>query len=379
MKIVLATGIYPPEIGGPATYVRHLAAELASRGNEVVVVTYGQNADELFESEGKEGGALWKVIRVPTGGGSGVRWNRYAKALRIHGKDAEIIEAFSSVSAGIPLRLARIKGPKKILRLGGDFLWERYTDYGGKRTLRQFYASYPGVKSLLKFLIGGFDHIVFSTAFQQDLYRRLLGRKLSSHSVIENALPVSSPSLHVKHEPLRLLYLGRFVRFKNLSALLTAVAALPHARLTLVGSGPVRSQIEAFVQKLSLQSRVSVQPAVHGSQKREVFDEHDLLVLPSLTDISPNAALEARAAGLPVLITEENGLSPILREGMTVRSLRSSTEIVRSVLEIDRGYDDISRAAAEPLSERQWGSVAEDHVALFRSFADKSSAVPSRP
>ncbi len=379
MKIVLATGIYPPDIGGPATYVRHLAAELAARGNEVVVVTYGQNADELFESEGKEAGALWKVIRVPVGGGSGVRWNRYAKALQIHGRDADVLEAFSSVSAGIPLRLARIKGPKKILRLGGDFLWERYTDHGGKRTLRQFYASYPGVKSLLRVLIGGFDHVVFSTAFQQDLYRRLLGARLAAHSVIENALPVSSPSPHQKHEPLRLLYLGRFVRFKNLSALLTAVASLPHARLTLVGSGPVRGQIETFVQKLSLQSRVSIQPAVHGAQKREVYDEHDLLVLPSLTDISPNTALEARAAGLPVLITEENGLSPALREGMMIRSLRTSTEIVRSVLEIDRGYDEIARSAAEPLGERQWGSVADDHLSLFRSLADRPSAVPPRP
>ena len=43
MKIVLATGIYPPDIGGPATYVSCLASEFSRLGMEVIVVTYGGN------------------------------------------------------------------------------------------------------------------------------------------------------------------------------------------------------------------------------------------------------------------------------------------------------------------------------------------------
>ncbi len=369
MKIVLATGIYPPDIGGPATYVRHLAAECAAKGHEVTVVTYGQQADELFESEGHEGATLWKVVRVPLSGGSWVRWNRYIKTLKTYGNDADVVEVFSSVSGGIPLRLSGLKKPKRVLRLGGDFLWERYTDFGGTRTLRQFYATYPGVKSLLGVLLRGYDHIIFSSSFQQELCRRAVGNKLGAHSVIENALPLSHPTQHQKHEPLKLLFMGRFVRFKNIARLLTAVGSLPHARLSIVGAGPLKEQIEAYIQKLSLGHRVTVQQSVHGDEKRRVFDEHDLLVLPSLTEISPNVALEARAAGLPVLLTEETGLSDTLRQGMTVRALRSSTEIVRSVLEIDRNYDEASANAASPMTgERQWAQVADDHLTLFRTL-----------
>lgn len=40
MKIVLATGIYPPDIGGPATYAYHLAKEFTDRQHQVTVVTY---------------------------------------------------------------------------------------------------------------------------------------------------------------------------------------------------------------------------------------------------------------------------------------------------------------------------------------------------
>ena len=39
-KILLATGIFPPDIGGPATYVENLAIELEKLGHKVRVVTY---------------------------------------------------------------------------------------------------------------------------------------------------------------------------------------------------------------------------------------------------------------------------------------------------------------------------------------------------
>jgi hypothetical protein len=57
MKIVLATGIYPPDIGGPATYVRELAESLTSKGNKVVIVTYGRS--EQHDTAGR-----WAVYRV---------------------------------------------------------------------------------------------------------------------------------------------------------------------------------------------------------------------------------------------------------------------------------------------------------------------------
>ena len=54
LKIVLATGIYPPDIGGPATYVAKLAEELPKRGCEVKVVTYGEmrNAECGMRNDG---------------------------------------------------------------------------------------------------------------------------------------------------------------------------------------------------------------------------------------------------------------------------------------------------------------------------------------
>ena len=127
MKIILATGIYPPKIGGPATYCRNLA-EMLSKDHEVIVVTYGDKVES-----GK-----WKVESVSSSIPL-LRWWRYSRVLRKVAMDADVIYCFSSISCGVPLVLAGLKKPKKVLRLGGDFLWERYTDWGGRLSLRQWY------------------------------------------------------------------------------------------------------------------------------------------------------------------------------------------------------------------------------------------------
>lgn len=366
MKILLATGIYPPEIGGPATYVQALATEFLSRGHEVVVVAYGVEVESDIESS-------FPVIRVSREGGPFTRWHRYARVLRERAEGADVVYAFSSVSVGMPLRFAKLKGPKTILRLGGDFLWERYTDRGGRSGLRAFYQFYRGMRFLMAKLLKRFDAVVFSTTFQARLMEYLC-RDLPPHAVIENALPpYSEPVLHTRHEPLRLLYLGRFVRFKNLPALLRAVARLPYVSLTLVGDGPMKSSLEELMKKLSLGGRVRIELPAHGVEKQKVLLEHDLLIMPSLTEISPHSAIEARSMGLPVLLTEDTGLSPALSEQMVLRPLKTAQEITRAILEIERSYEELAAKCAQPLSvSRTFADIADETLALIDELRSRS-------
>ena len=370
MKIVLATGIYPPDIGGPATYVRALAEELLKKGNEVKVVTYG---DEGSVKVGKCEGV--NVLHVSKSGGPILRWMRYAKALRAHGADADIVIAFSSVSAGVPLKLAGLKKPKKILRLGGEFFWERYTDRGGMKGLREWYGSTHYLTTVtthwfMGWLLRTFDHIVFSTRFQEELYEKHY-KNLPKHSVLENALPAGTPVRHQKHDPFRLLFMGRFVGFKNLIALLKAVGALReaplHTIMTFVGSGPMESCLRSLVTKLHLQNFVTFLPPVHREEKQRVFAEHDLLVLPSITEISPNVALEARAAGLPVLLTKETGLSTQLSEGMMLRDLSDAEKIAGAIKDSEGNYAKNASSASTLPPHRNFANVAEEFLTLCRS------------
>jgi glycosyltransferase involved in cell wall biosynthesis len=307
----------------------------------------------------------WKVVTVSKLGGPLLRWWRYAKALRAHAADADIVCAFSSVSCGVPLWMARLKRPKKILRLGGDFFWERYTDAGGMLGLRDWYQSFHysllATHWFMQWLLRTFDHIVFSTIFQKELYEKHY-KYLPPHSVVENSLSEITPSFHEKNDPFRLLYMGRFVGFKNLKALIKAISYLKGVSLDLFGEGPLQIELERLVETLGLYGVVKFHPSLGGIEKREVMNSHDLLVIPSITEISPNVALEARSVGLPVLLTKETGLSGVLATGMMLRSLRDPGEIARAIQEaMSSRYEDL----AEDAVMRPWQRVAEEFLALF--------------
>jgi len=358
LTVVLATGIYPPDIGGPATYVRALARELSVQGCRVTVVTYG-HGNSVRE-------ASWDVVRVSKRGGPLARWWRYASALRSHAADADTVYAFSSVSCGIPIFLARLAKPKLLLRLGGDFLWERATDWGCRKTLREWYAGKPLSRLLMEWLLSRFHHIVFSTAFQRDIYREHY-RRLPPHSVIGNAVPSGfSPTRHAPRDPFRLLVFSRFVRFKNLDALIRAMPLMQSILLTLVGDGPDAARLRALVHSLDLADKVAFVDRVSGDDVQELFDLHEALIVPSLTDISPNAVSEARAAGLPVLLTAETGLRDALAKGVTLRDLRTPEQIAAAVHEFRKSYPADS---VMDLPVRPWSVVAAEHLSLFRSLA----------
>ncbi len=388
MRIVLATGLYPPAIGGTATYAEGLANELSKRGHEVWVVTYGVESGKWkvparMRSDGESG--KWEVIGVSKVGSVFSRWMRYAKALRASASDADVVIALSSVSVGIPLILARLRRPKKILRLGGDFFWERATDAGCRKSLRAWYGSTFGIwriinTALMEGIFSCFDCLVYSTEFQKKIHEEHY-RMLPKRVVIENAGPLTAliPACPAgrprplppkgegesrkQHVPLRLLFMGRFVGFKNLSALIAAMRWLPEAVLTMVGEGPLEKQLRREAELAGLQDHILFHPPVHGKEKSCFFADHDLLLLPSVTEISPNVALEALSEGLPVLLTEETGYRKSLSPLLVLRPLRTQVEIVAAVHETMRHLPK-GRAGMT----RGWETVAQEWITLLSSL-----------
>jgi glycosyltransferase involved in cell wall biosynthesis len=359
--MVLATGISPPDLGGPAPAAANRARERARGGHRVAVVTYGAPRQAPGE---------YAVRAVAKEGGPLLRWRRYAAALRDEAADADVVEAFSSVSAGIPTVFARLRRPKLVLRLGGDFPWERATDRGYPRSLRAWFAEMPPSARLIAPILRRFDHLVFSTEYQRELYRQAYAG-LPASSVIENALPEPvAAAPHALRRPARLLSFGRFVAFKNLPVLVRALRDLPDCTLTFVGEGPAEGSIrQALAAHPDTASRVSFRPPAHGEEKARVFAEHDLLVVPSLTDISPNAALEARSAGLPVLLTRETGLSERLTAGMRLAEMGAPAAVADAIRRALAEYADLAAAAARPPLKRDWDAVAAEHLALFSRLA----------
>ena len=112
---------------------------------------------------------------------------------------------------------------------------------------------------------------------------------------------------------LKLIFVGRLVSDKGLRLLLEALVQLQtrklYPALTVVGSGPERTACENFVNSSGLSRQVRFLGAMSGRPLMEVFNAHEILVIPSLwAEPFGVVALEGIACGCVVLGTKDGGL-----------------------------------------------------------------------
>ena len=106
---------------------------------------------------------------------------------------------------------------------------------------------------------------------------------------------------------------------KGHDTLLEAAAQLaavhPRLRFQFVGAGPRRADLEALAAARGLSSRVEF--LGHRDDVPELLSAADLYVLPSRSEAFPNGAIEAMAAGLPVVASAVGGLKDLIEDGRT--------------------------------------------------------------
>lgn len=285
MKILIATGIYPPDIGGPAQYARGVAEAWRKEGHEVKVLA--------FRLERK----------LPTG----IRHLYYFFRVLFSLRGANFVFSPDTFSAALPaLFAAKLCGKKIIVRTGGDFLWEQYVELTGDLVLlRRFYTKCMGKLNLrerlifrpVRFLFRHADAAIFSTTWQRDTFEKPYELDRTKCSVVEN-------------------YYGAFIKTQmQHTDKLEFVEMSSRASKVFVGGtrelkweNMPRLQ-EAFerVQKKGLPVELKWETGSRGQFLQDIQDSYAVIVA-SLGDVSPNTILEAISFGKPFILTRETGL-----------------------------------------------------------------------
>ncbi|GIT89246.1 glycosyltransferase family 4 protein [Roseobacter sp. OBYS 0001] len=119
----------------------------------------------------------------------------------------------------------------------------------------------------------------------------------------------------------RVIFVGRLDAVKGVPLLLDAAAALrarhPDARITIVGDGPHREQLEAQVARLGLGEMVKFLGYRSQDAVADLLAEADMLVLPSFAEGVPVVLMEAMAARLPVIASQVAGVGELVEDGVS--------------------------------------------------------------
>jgi glycosyltransferase involved in cell wall biosynthesis len=117
----------------------------------------------------------------------------------------------------------------------------------------------------------------------------------------------------------RLVFVGRLSPEKGLSILLEAVSQYVSAgnlcELVLIGSGPMRAEIETLIEQRSLQNSISLLGAKSSQEVRDEIERSRALVLPSFAEGLPVVIMEAFALGRPVITTQIAGIPELVING----------------------------------------------------------------
>ncbi len=317
VRILIATPMLPPDIGGPGTYAERLRAELERRGHEVSILSYGSGTAAPASGT--------RQVSIPLQAPLLIRHLRYAwAAWRLAGQ-CDVALVLDPVAVGWPLAVAcRLRRKTFLLRVEGDALWERYTERtGDARTLRQFYGALPHLsldqreRAWRRAGLRVFPQaarIVFSSPWRREIFK--LGYPLRREQAVIIASPWPKAESGRSARDRVLVFAGRFVRVKNLPRLIRVFSAVVDHdwRLELIGEGPERQILESVIQNLGLNGRIAIRPPLAPDELRRRIARAHAFVLPSLSDVSPNVILDCIATGTPFLLTRETGFYETLKD-----------------------------------------------------------------
>jgi glycosyltransferase involved in cell wall biosynthesis len=211
------------------------------------------------------------------------------------------------------------------------------------------------------------DYLVESYAVPPAKVALIRNGLLLSEQAARNEHPADAPARLLAHDRLRReLRLNRDARLIGMVARLHPVKghrylieaavhvihAFPQAHFLLVGSGPLREELEILAVQLGVSQHVHV--LGDRPDAAQLVGDFEVAVLASLQEGLPNAVMEAMAAGTPVVATAVGGTPELIRDGETGYLVQPA--------DADSLAAGINHVLAHPAEAQAVGARGRDHV-----------------
>ncbi len=193
-----------------------------------------------------------------------------------------------------------------------------------------------------------------------ELERAMRGRGIeAAYQVIPNPIDTavfSAPDVLADGATIELTSVGRLTSVKGHDLLLEAIAgarqAFPQLRLTIVGRGPLRDQLQDQARRLGIDDLVTFAGYLGPAAIAQRLRASHAFVLASRWENLSVAALEACATGLPSVLSRVGGLSEIVAEGVTLVEADDVAGLTRAI------HDTLSDLPDLPTRRRRAQAVA---------------------
>lgn len=390
MKILMLSWEFPPKVvGGIAPHVHDLALALVEKGEEVSVLTIGtQDAQETEELKGI------KIYRVKPSNPEPpdfISWvlqfnlNLVEKATALFraGEEFEIIHAHDWLVAYAG-KLLKHAWEKPLVATIHATEWGR--NNGLHNDLQRYISS-------VEWWLGyeAWRVICCSRYMFNELQRifQIPGDKLK---IIPNGVypeifkktPKNAMEVRKKfaaHDEKVVFYVGRIVREKGLDLLLESAVKILKAdnkvKFVIAGKGPYTEHLQIRARSLGIYHRIYFTGYIDDLTRNALLSTANVAVFPSLYEPFGIVALEAMAAGAPVVVTDTGGLGEVVQHGKNgLKAFSNNADSLADNILWMLHYPDQAKAMREQAfrdleEEYNWGKIAEATIRVYREVYDE--------
>ncbi len=311
MRILVTVGIFPPDIGGPATFVPKIAKYFQDELNyEIDILTLSDSKNLKIKDD-------FSVKRIDRNLPIIYRWLKTIFTIYKLGGNKDLIFVNG---LGTEVTIANIFLKKKIIRkIVGDPAWERaYSKAKISESFDEFQIKNYGFsislqKKVRSFSIKKSDIVVTPSQHLKNFIQNL-GFK-NKIEIINNGVFIPEENTNIfTNDQINITIVSRLVSHKNIEKIIRAISDLnnPLIYLNIIGDGPELNRL----QKISLKSNNKDNIIFHGKLNRDdinhIFLKSDIYVQASNYEGLPHSLLEAMSYGIPVLCTPVGECKEIL-------------------------------------------------------------------
>ena len=307
MRIVVLPGIWPPDVGGPATHGPELARFLVGRGHSVQVVTMASAPPTELPCP---------VTTVDRNRPFPVRYGELTLRATRAARDTDVVYASSTYAAA-----AQPRSPSRrplVAKLVSDPAYERarrWGLFGG--TLEDFQHAGGTRLTALKHArtraLRRATTLIVPSRYLAEIARGW-GLDAGSLHVVPNPAPPARAAGDTERSGL--VFAGRLTRQKAVHVALDALQYVPATALTIVGDGPDRDRLERHAHEAGLNGRVRFVGSLPREEVLDVLAGAEAAVLSSDWENFPHAAVEALAVGTPLVATAVGGVGEVVSDGV---------------------------------------------------------------
>lgn len=367
MRILIATGLYPPDIGGPATYSKLLADKLYTQGIDVEVLPFAE------------------VRYLP----KFVRHLVYFFLVLRRGRTVDAIYAQDPLGTGFPAALAATLLRKLFfLKIVGDRAWEiGVQSYAVHDDLDVFSRRGRYVPAILFFKFierltcALAERIVVPSMYLKSIVSNW-GVSPEKIHVIYNAfvpplLQKEKNTLRSKHNLSGriLVSVGRLVPWKGFEGLIALLPKLivryPDAKLYIAGDGPFFQKLKKLIEVEHMEEYIHLLGSLDQKDLFEYIAASDVFVLNTNYEGFSHQLLEVMALGIPIVTTNAGGNKELITHGengyfVYYNDLDSYCAMIEHIFDHGEEAQEVAASAKERVAEFNEERMLSETAELFK-------------